>query len=475
MNYPKDRAPKIAVVANSIGVFSRQGKETAETQMKSFFQALKKQGAISQKSLFWPERIFAPHEAEKVLDSFVGEKIDALVVLNSAFPNGNTFLTFAANAYLWRIPLIVTAPPEIDLKNSEWTTNAYCGLIMNNHVAKQIGRHIFTLAGWPEEENYQTQFHRLLRVVYTIKELRKDVLGKFGDAPSGFHSASGDQLAYAAVFGTRVETVDLAQVLEAYRTGKAEGPKGTAEFTDQQVEETLKKMTTGVKIATAKEGIKKSARLYHAFKALIEANGFTSVTIRCWPEILQILDVPACFSHSWLLSEGVVHSSACEGDWPNAVAQSIGALLSGKPSLCLDLVNDIGAKPIVQLGHCGVGIPCLMADAELSQISPERQVDIMRGPTCIGQLAYGVKTGLALMQDRRGKFNMLVFTGENSPDTQQNILFCAADIEVPSHKKLNDLIMEHGFPHHVALAFGDLSKELSLLCGFYGIEYINPS
>ena len=128
MNYPKDRAPKIAIVANSIPVFSSQGKETAETQMKSFFQALKKQGAISQESLFWPERIFAPHEAEKVLDSFVAEKIDALVVLNSAFPNGNTFLTFAANAYLWRIPLIVTAPPEIDLKNSEWTPKPNCVL-----------------------------------------------------------------------------------------------------------------------------------------------------------------------------------------------------------------------------------------------------------------------------------------------------------------------------------------------------------
>jgi len=33
-------------------------------------------------------------------------------------------------------------------------------------------------------------------------------------------------------------------------------------------------------------------------------------------------------------------------------------------------------------------------------------------------------------------------------------------------------VKEHGFSHHLAMAFGDISKELAILCDCYGIEYI---
>ena len=474
MSCLKTNPPKIGVVANSIKVFSDKGKEAVEAQMKSFFEAMKKEGFISGDSIFYEHRIFAQQEAEKPLDLFVRQKIDALVILNSAFPDGNTFLTFAANPYLWRIPLIVTAPAEIDLGTQEWTTNAYCGLIMNNFTAKKLGRHVFTLAGWPEQQDYQDKFKQLMSVVYTIRELRSQVVGKFGEAPGGFHPTSGNVLDYAKVFGARFETVAISKVIETYHSGKAEGLKATVTFEPKQVEQTFKKMTASAEIATAEDDIEKAARLYHALKALIEANGFGAISFRCWPEIMESLGMAPCFSLGWLLSEGVVHSAACEGDWPNAISQSIGGLLSNKPCACLDFVNKIGDKSIVQLAHCGVGIPRLMADAKLSQISPDRQAGNLTSPACVGQFAYGVKTGICLTQDETGRFKMLVFTGENRPDTAQNIRYCAADIEVRNYQKLDRLIIQNGFGHHLAMAFGDISSELELLCDFYDIEYISP-
>ena len=152
-------------------------------------------------------------------------------------------------------------------------------------------------------------------------------------------------------------------------------------------------MTNGRELLTAAEKVRKGARLYHAFKALIEANGFTSAAFRCWPEVMQIENMSACLSIGWLLSEGVVRAAACEGDWPTAVCQSIGNLLSGKPAACLDFINHVGARSVVQLAHCGVGIPCLMEDAKIGEISPDRQGGASMGPTCIGQFCYGVKTG----------------------------------------------------------------------------------
>jgi L-fucose isomerase-like protein len=470
----KETAPKIGIVSNSIDVFSNRGKEAVETQLKALLDDLKKEQLASDDSFFFPQRICGPHEAAAVADRFAAERVDAFVILDSAFPNGNAFLTLAIHPHLSQLPLILTAPPEIDLGDREWTTNAYCGLIMNNYVSKQIGRPVFTLSGWPKEPAYQRQFRQLISVVRTVRGLRHDLLGRFGDAPGGFHCANGNRLAYARLFGTRIETIDFSAVLKTYESGRASGYLGDVTFTQADVDKTFEQMINGREILTVAEKVRKGARLYHAFKALIEANGFTSAAFRCWPEIMQIENMSACLSIGWLLSEGVVRAAACEGDWPTAVCQSIGSLLSCQPAACLDFINQVGARSVVQLAHCGVGIPCLMEDGKIGEISPDREGGISMGPTCIGQFCYGVKTGIGMIQDSDGKFKMLAFTGESRPDTRQDLLVAAADVEVAQPEKLNRLILGHGFAHHLAMAVGDISQELKWLCDFYGIEYVNP-
>jgi len=497
VRYPKDKAPKVGVVANATNDFSLKGKEEAENQFRHLFNQLKEDGVISKDSIFFPDRIFGPNEAQKVTRLFAQETVDTIVVLDSGFPNGNTFLTIANDLYLSKVPLIVTAPLEIELEIPEWSTNAWCGVIMNNYVAKKINRHIFPLAGWPSNPEYQDKLRTLLNVAYTIKELRKDLLGRFGDAPGGFHSASGDQLDYAMTFGTRVETVDWTAVMETYRTGVARGYEGEFRFSEEDVKTTMDEMMRGRLVLVEDEIVEKAARLYHSFRAIIKANGFTSSAFRCWPEMIQdYIGIAPCFSMGWLLSKGEVTSAACEGDWPTAIAQSIGTLLSGKPSACLDFVNYTGRGPIVQLGHCGVGIAGLMAPNELplEEVSEDIKEKVMRGkikvndaiaekspdrqggkkvaPALIGQFEYGVKTGIDLIQDKDGKFKMLAFTGESRPETAKGLLYCAADVEVRNYSKLNELILEHGFSHHLAVAFRDITKELALLCDYYNIEYL---
>jgi L-fucose isomerase-like protein len=469
------RPPRVGVVANSIGVFSEEGKRTAETQMRALFEALARDGAIEAGSILHPKRIFGPHEAADVADRFSRAKVDAVIILNSAFPNGNAFLTLAMDPYLCRLPLIVTAPPEVELANREWTTNAYCGLLMNNYAAKRLGRHMFALAGWPESKEYQQRMRGLLRTVTAIREMRSEFVGRIGDAPSGFHSATGDQLAYARVLGTRVETIDLSAVLNAYETRCARGLRGEATFSEADVEATFRRMMSVGTVEAASDAVRKAARLFHAFRLLIEANGFTSTSFRCWPELMDFgLKVASCYSIGMLMSEGVVRAAACEGDWPTAVGQSLSAVLSGKPAACLDFVNELAAKPVVQLGHCGVGIPCVMAETAVADTSPNRQGGMVTTPACVGQFEYGPKTGVCLMTDAEGRFRMLAFAGESRRDTAQGLRYCAADVEVRNPSRLNDIILEHGFPHHLAVVMGDIRQELKWFCEFHGITYCSP-
>lgn len=474
MNAVFGKAPTLGVVSNSIGVFDEGSKKTIETQMRTLVEQLIQRGEISPQSVFYPKRTCGPQDMAPVVDAFARAKVDAVIVLDSAFPNGNAFLTLATDPYLRHVPLIAVCPPEFKLASREWSVNSYCGVIMNNFVARRLGRPLFTLCGLPESGEFQTSFARLLSAARAIRALREDLIGRFGDAPSGFHSANGDQMAYARVFGTRIEVMDLAGVLTVYEQAKTTGPLGERSFSEQDIEATYAKMMAAGPCECELDRVRRAARLYHAYKAIIEANGYTAVAIRCWPDFfVGHMHIAQCLVLGWLMSENVVRVAACESDWTTAVAASMGAVLAGQPSPCVDFIGDLSASSLVTLGHCGVGIPRLMSRQLLSHIGPDRQAGCLYGPTCEGQYAYGPKTGVSIIQDD-GVFKMLAFTGANSAETDQKRRISGADIICANHRRLNELVFEHGFPHHLALVFGDVTAELKLLAEFYGMEYYNP-
>ena len=476
----KRPVPRIGLVVHSIGAFNPQAKDDAEKAIRRHFDRLVTSGEIDSGSII-TKRIFDPHEALAAADRFAEARVDLAVIANVAFPNGQVYLTLAAHPHLAQIPLAVVAEPEP--VSPEWETNAWCGVIMNNHVARQMGRPTVALPGPFDSDSFRTAFSRLLRVAGAIRFLRRDLVCRFGDAPSGFHSATGDQLAFAKVFGTRVETVDLTTVMDAYRAGKTKGYLGEAAFSDDDVRQTIKQLTGGRQAQVDAAMLERGARLYHAYRAIIRANGYTSAAFRCWPEHNEpFIGISACLAMGLLMGNGELTAAACESDWPTAVAQSIGTLLSGKPAACLDWVNYTGGSDIIQLGHCGMGICGLMesgkahgAICDAIALHPViRQAGGTIGPVLIGQFEYGPKTGLCLTRGPNGSFKLLAFSGESTAETARGMTYSAADIRVADYAKLNRLVIEGGFPHHLAVAMGDIREDLRMLCAFLGIEYVSP-
>ena len=472
--------PKIGLVVHAIGGFSPGAKDSGEKAIRAYFERLKASGEIDAGSII-TKRIFDPHEALAVADRFAAARVDLVVIANIAFPNGQVYLTLATHPNLAHVPIAVIAEPEATVK--EWETNAWCGVIMNNHVAKQLGRPLVALPGPFTGDAFKTAFSRLLRVAGTIRFLRRDLLVRFGDAPSGFHSATGDQLAFARVFGTRVEMVDLTAVMEAYRTGKAKGYLGQESFTDADVRKTVRDLSKDRKVEVDAAMLERGVRLYYAYRAIIRANGYTSGAFRCWPEHNEpFIGISACLAMGLLMGKGDLAAAACESDWPTAVTQSIGTLLSGRPAACLDWVNYTGGSDIIQLGHCGMGICGGMASGQARGAACDaiavhpvnRQAGLTVGPVLIGQFEYGPKTGLCLTRDPGGQFKLLVFAGESGPATARGMTYSAADIRVPDYAKLNELVLAGGFPHHLAVAMGDIRQEARLLCRLLGIEYVSP-
>jgi L-fucose isomerase-like protein len=476
VRYDSSSAPKLGAVFNATGAFSQKGKELQEQRFQRLFERLLKEGAIHRDSMLAP-RIFGPHEAMRVADEFAAARVDVMLICNSAFPNGHVFPTIALHPQLSRTPLILTADAEPELGDSEWTTNAWCGVIMNNYVAKRLGRRVRPLPGNPDSERYCDELRMLLNCSRAIALLRRDLLGRFGDAPGGFHSATMDQFVFLHTFGTQQENVDLLSLIETYRSGKATGLCGEASFSEAEAEATTQEMRAGRSCHISEEHLRRGARLYHALRAQVQANGFTSVAVKCWPELLaKDLKIAACFPMTWLMTKGDVWSASCESDTATAVMQSLAALLTGRPAACLDFVNYTGHSSCVELGHCGVGIAGLMGDDEaIAYKSPDRQGgEPDHAPALIGQFAYGPKTGLAITQTPDGELKVLTFTGESNPETALHKQYSAADVLVEEFRELNEMILEHGFAHHLAVAMADITLEVKEVCAFLGVCCVSP-
>jgi L-fucose isomerase-like protein len=507
--YRKEQAPKIGLVTNSIREFSASGKQTGEQRIRALYESLKEEGWIAEDSIYLERRIFGYHEARSVAEQFARSLLDAVVVFNSAFPNGHVFPAIAMNPYLLATPVIVCADEEPNalIGSHEWATNSVCGNDMNSYVAHYLKRYAHFLDGSPASPEFRERLLRLLNVCYTVARLRRDYLGRFGDAPGGFHSATGDQLLYFKTFGTTVESVDLLRVWEVYESMETEGAKGSERFSEGEVRATQQEMSRGrVNLLSDPRMLYQGARLYHALRAIVQAEGFTSAAFRCWPEIQGgSFKMAPCLSLAWALAKRDVTAFACESDWPGAVLQTMGTLLSGRPAAFLDYVNWSENGDVLQLGHCGIGIPgCmaavdsgLVARAERNREDQEalkaqvlagevpvtdaliehgvsRQAGVSIGPTLIGQFEYGAKTGIGIVQTPEAKLKMLVFTGESSPETTRGVLYSGTDLRVKDYKRLFHLKRSHGFPHHLAVALGDISGELRELCAFYGIDLISP-
>jgi hypothetical protein len=45
---------------------------------------------------------------------------------------------------------------------------------------------------------------------------------------------------------------------------------------------------------------------------------------------------------------------------------------------------------------------------------------------------------------------------------------------VPDYLRLNRIVLDEGFPHHLAMAMGDIANDVRMLCHFLGVRYFSP-
>lgn len=210
---------------------------------------------------------------------------------------------------------------------------------------------------------------------------------------------------------------------------------------------------------------------------------------KCWPAFQEIFHFLPCYVHSRLCARGI--PVGCEVDIYGTLSQYIGICLTNNPAALLDINNNFPGSMEKELQelvpgsegtdffmgfHCGNTPSCLMEKAVLkyklnrkAPYTPETGKELNRG-TLEGALKSGKVTLFRVHADKRGKLQAYMMEGDILSYPIQTYgcyaVFCVKNMKNIYRK----ILIERNFPHHGAVAYGNIGKQLTEVLKFLGIE-----
>ena len=210
---------------------------------------------------------------------------------------------------------------------------------------------------------------------------------------------------------------------------------------------------------------------------------------KCWPAFREVFHFLPCYVHSRLAARGI--PVGCETDVYGALSQYAAMCLSGSPSALLD-INNAPPKDMAEqlcktvpgaqrsdffIGfHCGNTAMPLMEHAALrykfdrkNPDAPETGTEASRG-TLEGRMRDGEITFFRMHADKAGSMISYVQEGSILP-VELHTYGCYGTFHVAGMQEFyRNVLIEHAFPHHCAVAYGRYKEQFLALCQFFNIK-----
>jgi len=354
-------------------------------------------------------------------------------------------------------PILIQAyPDELDLMRPEKRRDAFCGKFSIMDVFCQYGLnftalkpHTVSPASRTFAENVD-YFDRLCRVAGGMKDL---VVGAVGARTTAFKTVRIDEVALQQ-HGITMETLDLSDI---FARTKAVRSSSNA-FKDKK--QRLLDYTTWHGVP--EDAIDTLVRLGVAIDQVIEEYLLDALSIRCWIEMQQQLNISPCVLLSDINDRGI--PCACEVDMGNAVTMAAMRMASGKVTTCLDWNNNYGdEEDKCILFHCG-SAPQSMMTAKGSIVDHAILINTL-GEGC----SYGCNVGriaptpftFGSMLTAEGKLRSYLGQGEFTEDKIPDDFFgCAGVARI---ENLQDALLTIGYAghrHHTSATPGHVAGPL---------------
>jgi len=399
-----------------------------------------------------PDNFLSSFEDIEVFKEKIKEEdIGCLIVQNGTFATGD-YITKLVDTF--KCPYVLWAVPEITTKG-DLKFNSLCGVNLNSSILYELGIKYYYVYGFPDDRNLQNELNVILNSIRCINNLKHKNLGYIGFHAPGFCNLGFDELLIKKVFGMEVYHIELLKLRSVIENSPANNDE------KNKINDFMEKLNfVGPERKTQKE---KFFQLYLSYMRILKEYKINAIATRCWPDTEQLFKTRICSVLAFLSKLNV--PCACEGDMYGVISMLIQEILVKTPSWLVDVVYMDTKKDFGTLWHCG-NAPLEFAK---DKKSPKIQKD--------GALNFVCKPGTITMskvsKGKNGKLRMFIAKGEA---IKSNNGFNGTSMNVrfkQNIKTVMDSIIANGFEHHFAVCYGDIEKELIILCNLLDIEICN--
>ena len=425
------------------------------------------------------------NDSMKALEEITNAGVNALVVFLGNFgPEGPE--TLLAEKFGGPVMFVAAAEENIPVLSSD-RGDAFCGMLNASYNLKLRGVAAY-IPEYPvgtadEVAAMMAEFVPVARTLIGLKSLK---IITFGPRPYDFLACNAP---IAPLFKLHVNVQENSELdlLAAYKAHK-DDPRIPAVIADMEKELGEGNKMPGILPRLAQYEI----TLLDWIDQNRGAAQYVALANKCWPAFQTEFGFVPCYVNSRLTAMG--YCVACEVDIYGALSEYIGTCVTGEPVTLLDINNSVPADMYAEsiqsrygyrpnevfMGfHCGNTPICRLTSGTMKyQLIMNRglenggEPDITRG-TLEGDIIPGDITFFRLQGNKDSVLQAYVAQGEVLP-----VKTCSfGGIGVFAIQEMNrfyrHVLIEGGYPHHGAVAFGHAGKAIFSVLKLLGVENVS--
>ena len=380
-------------------------------------------------------------DAEKVIERFRAEKVDAVVIINCNFGNEEIAAQVAGAL---NVPTMIWAPMEDEfLPDGSRFCDSQCGMFGVSRILQRNNiPFTYVETCHVEDDVFKAGFEKFVSVACMVKNFRGMRIAQVGMRPKPFTSVIFNEGELMQKFGIRVIPVNMAVVIDKYNRILKER--------DAELEEGAKLLLSRYEMDELTPPLlKKVYAFVLLYQEIFAEYRVQAVSAECWTAMQLGVGAMPCTAYSVLADMGYVIS--CESDLHGAISMAMLSCASlGKkiPFFGEFTVRNPENKNSELLWHCGPFAYSLKKDG-----CPCKNVNMRQW----FQVRDGHYTITRFDQDN-GDYMMLAgqFDSTTGPYTFGTYIWAQFDDLSKWERKL----VEGPYIHHMAEIEGDYTEEL---------------
>ena len=357
--------------------------------------------------------------------------------------------------------------------------DAYCGML-NASYNLQLRNVKAYIPEYPvgDAEECADMIHDFIPVAKAVYALQNLKIISFGPRPQNFLACNAP-IKQLYNLGVEIEENSELDLYESFL--KHEG--------DERIPEVVKSMEEDLGAGNKKpEILAKLAQYELTLLDWVDAHKgyrkYVTLTTKCWPAFQTMFGFVPCYVNSRLTGMGIPVS--CEVDIYGTLSEFIGTVVSDDVVTLLDINNsvpkemykaDIEGKFDYKhtdtfMGfHCGNTCSRKLAFHEMKYqkiMARSLPIEVTNG-TLEGDIAPGEITFYRLQSTADGKLRAYIAEGEVLPVATRSFGSIGVFAIPEMGRFYRHVLIEKGFPHHGAVAFGKWGKQLFEVFKYIGV------